>query len=455
MSKKLLILLTFCSVPFYAVAQESIGFSNPENIQPLLDYRLPEWGYTNLFLDFSLDGAFQKSKSTMSNSSATDNLFTGRLAPQYIRYYESEPRVSTYRINPIIDYSVRNQTSRTGVEDERDDIELYLQWSLDEKLFLDGSDYFFKGSFSGLFRQVNLWDKSVSESVAEYDEKSLNRVFEPTLSIGIGYGRLRTVNPMIKSLRLNERMNSLDNSQNMTQQDMMQAAEQFTRLNGYQQTYDRPQKYFWGDMDERLATDLSTMDPFDLLYLTDVTSEALGTRREGWEVSATVDLQHNVNYSLDEHRHNGDTFKETSTQTSLTPTFGGSWFKNLSLKHQIGFSGSFQYHKVLGKDSPLNNNKIFNSSASWLYTITDRFLVNTTLNYLRFGRNSAPWSRLFLVSSFDYFIEDSFSLFASADYQYFWNSWQAFSNGSLIESEDERRFRFNVGLRYYFKRGLF
>lgn len=453
MRKKLFFLLVICCIPLFAIAQQSIGFSDPDNIQPLLDYRLPEWGYTNFYLDFSADGQFQKNKS--DNSSAINNLFSGRLAPNYTRYFESEPRISTYRISPVIDYSFRNQTSATDDEDTSDDLELSLQWSLNEKLYLDDSNYFFTGSLYGLFRQLNEWEKEFIQSVVDSEEDTLYRLFNPTLSVGIGYGRLRTVNPIIQSLRLKERLNSLNTDENLNRQDIINAADQFTKLNGYQQAYDRPQKYFWGDMDEQLTADLSGLNPFDLLYLTDVTSEALGTRLEGWEVSASIDLQYNVQYFHQENGNSGGSSSETSTTTSVIPTLNGVWYKNLTLRHQIGLSGSFRYQKLLGEDSPFDDSTIFNSSASWLYSITDRFLMNNVLTFLRVGRDGNPINRLLFRSSFDYFIENRFSLFANVDYHYAWDSTQTFVDGSLIESFDERDIRFTAGLRYYLKRGLF
>lgn len=66
-------------------------------------------------------------------------------------------------------------------------------------------------------------------------------------------------------------------------QDILDAATQFTEYDGYQQTYDRPEKHFWSDMDESTAPDLGSLSTFDMLFLTDVLDEAIGTRLEGWE----------------------------------------------------------------------------------------------------------------------------------------------------------------------------
>ena len=41
-----LILLVLLSAGTPATGQTSVGFRDPDNIQPILDYRLPSWGYT-------------------------------------------------------------------------------------------------------------------------------------------------------------------------------------------------------------------------------------------------------------------------------------------------------------------------------------------------------------------------------------------------------------------------
>lgn len=48
--KKLLLLLGISFLySSFTFAQESVGFSDPDDISPLLEYRLPDWGYSNFF----------------------------------------------------------------------------------------------------------------------------------------------------------------------------------------------------------------------------------------------------------------------------------------------------------------------------------------------------------------------------------------------------------------------
>lgn len=240
MRKLLLGIIVCLCLPFQTFGRESVGFSDPDNIQPLLYYRLPEWGYTNFSMDFSTDGLFEKENGTIENTTETDNQYSGRRAPTLLHLKESEARMSRYRISSSIRYDFRDRNSFTTNDNRRDELRISANWAFNEKFYINDSDYFFTGNFYGNYNQETDWDNEISESTTEVDEKMISRFFSPAISIGIGYGRLRNVNPVIRSLRLNERLQKLNSSESLNIEDVMRAADQFTRLNGYQQSYDRP-----------------------------------------------------------------------------------------------------------------------------------------------------------------------------------------------------------------------
>lgn len=456
MRKLLLGFIVIFSLSFQSFAQDSVGFSDPDNIQPLLDYRLPEWGYTNFYLDFSLDGNLTNRQSDAEQSSAGNHQYSSQIISNYRRYRESEERISEYSLSPFIDYSIFDQNSFNNKESNNSDFQLTLLWNFDERFYRDDSDFFFTGSFYGVFRQSNIKDEEHFQETINIDETSLNRSFNPYLSIGIGYGRLRNVNPMIRSLRMNERLNALNTGQTMDQNDIIGAAEHFTRLNGYRSVYDRHQKHFWGDMDNLLSADLAALDAFDLLYLTDVTQETIGTRQEGWEVSTTATLHHSLSYRRDEDRLTDNSNSRITKSTYLAPSVSGSWYKNLSLKHQIGLNGSFQYEIALDDESLFNGDyKILFTSINWLYTITDRILTNTTIAYQRTGRELYNSNRITIHTEANYFLEDRFSIFSNLRFTYHPNWSVAYTGETITNRIDQQNLIFDVGLRYYFKRNLF
>lgn len=441
MRKLLLGLFVFLCLPISIIAQETVGFSNPDNIQPLLEYRLPEWGYTNFFLDFSLDGTVDRSRYDDAGYASTDSRYTTHLSPVYTRYYQSEERQSNYSVSSVFDYFLDKENDsnndKTSLQNYNFELNLYTE----QKFYMEDSDLFLSGSVRGNFDQFKT-DESERQPNQLFTESDFTRNFSTNISIGIGFGRIRNINPMIRSLRLGERFNALDNSQTMSNDDYRAAAEQLTKLRGYSETYDRPQKYFWNDMDALISPELSSLNPFDLLYLTDATQETIGSRIEGWEIHGTVAFDWTTRYVRDDTFDNGS---DITNNSFFIPRLSGVWSRNISLKHQLGFSANLTSFIELDPD---DDNRTFASvNASWLYTITDRILSTTNISFYRLFPNTDGFINV--NSEIDYFIENRFSLFSNI----LMNHRPKF----LDENHDRRNtlFIFNAGMRYYFKRQLF
>jgi len=441
MRKLLAGVLILCSTPFYLFAQDSVGFSDPDNIQPVLDYRLPAWGYTNFFLDFSIDGSVDRSRFEGADHASVDSRYTTHLSPVYSRFYQSENRHSIYSLSSTFDYFLDKEketdNDKTSLQNYNFELNLYTE----EKFYLENRDVFLSGSVSSNFDQVKTEDFE-NQPNQMFARSDFARNFSTNLSVGVGFGRIRNVNPVIRSLRFGERLHALDNDQTMNYEDFTSAAEQLTKFNAYNDVYDRPGKYFWGDLDELISPDLSALNPFDLIYLTDVTEESIGLRQEGWEIHATIGFDYDIRYMKAEMFENGSDITKNST---LIPSLSGVWSRNISLKHQFGISTNLV--SFIQLDSDRNNNTIASVNASWLYTITDRLLFTNNINF--FKRLSELYGFITVNSEIDYFIENRFSLFSFV----LINHRPKF----LDQDRDQRNtvFIFNAGMRYYFKRGLF
>ena len=94
------------------VAQQSVGFSDPDNIDPLLEYRLPDWGYSNFYLDFDMqaNGSDQKERAATSVEKQGDFY----MRPEYDLYRESESRI--FRFNTSLALSFTNSASKSSSE---------------------------------------------------------------------------------------------------------------------------------------------------------------------------------------------------------------------------------------------------------------------------------------------------------------------------------------------------
>jgi hypothetical protein len=365
-------------------AQQTLGFSNPQNIDPLLDYRLPDWGYTNFQIGFNLlnNGGKTKAFSTEDlrysyNLSAT---------PTYELYRESEERIFSLATLLNLGYQRRlNRQQSSAFNSESEDKEneflsrLFLNANY-KRYVADNSFILAASGFDIAFRRRSDQQSDGGQLIEEQIQHLRFINFSPR--IGYGFGRIRNVGPVIRALRMRERARALNVAVNFTNEDIQSAADQFTRYQGYLENYDRPQKYFWGDMDNATTTDLSALDTFDMLYLTDVLDEAIGTRLEGWEVTGGAVF----NYSSRLDRVEEDILTRNYLTTTEAGVFiSGRWYKNTSLVNQFGLFSDFTLTYPLNQQdtSPFDDTVQRTASmligASWLYNITDRVLLQTSL----------------------------------------------------------------------------
>jgi hypothetical protein len=462
-------LLLFISVNTI-FAQQSIGFSNPDSLQPLLDYRLPDWGYSNFYLDFDANGNGSDQKSSTFEEVRKNGIFS--LRPVYNLFRESEQRILRFNTSANFRYSGRiHYVESTSLNEETEgregELNTDLNLSLNLKEYVTEGNFIFGASpLSFNYRSR----KSEDEENGSLTAKRLiyNRTFSARPRLGYGFGRIRNVNPVIRAVRLKERTDVLNIGQNFSSQDILRAADQFTRYGGYQQTYDRPAKYFWGDMDEMTTVDLEAMNTFDMFYLTDVLDEAIGTRLEGWEAIGGLQFDYQNNL-----RRTEDQFGMTDRQKMINKEIGGflngRWYKNTSLKQQWGLFGEAVLSYPLGDEEGLRNTKrnfVLTTGVEWLWNVTDRLLFRTSLT--EFYRRSkieassigggvstefSDWlNRVSLSANLNFFVENQTVINISA-----FPSLTHFGNTESENKLDSRIFSWGIriGLRYYFSRNLY
>ncbi|MDZ7680779.1 MAG: hypothetical protein U5J63_03460 [Fodinibius sp.] len=106
-----------------AFAQQSVGFSNPDNIDSILDYRLPAWGYSNFYLDFDAQANGSDQKSTFSDNARRQGSFIVR--PTYDLYRESEARI--FRFNTGVDLTFLNGVDKSSNDFSSSDAKVQSQ----------------------------------------------------------------------------------------------------------------------------------------------------------------------------------------------------------------------------------------------------------------------------------------------------------------------------------------
>jgi hypothetical protein len=281
--------------------------------------------------------------------------------------------------------------------------------------------------------------------------------------LGIGFGRIRNVNPVLRALRLNERYKTLtDNSLSGT--EIIRSAEQFSQYTGYQRSYDRPLKYFWDDMNKQTSNRFATLPTFDQFYLNDVFNENLGSRYEGFELSLFVAYSYENSLTRDSRDYTQNIDRYFSILRFAYIDINAKYYKNLTLNHQLYANFYTAYdlplERIVGIDWRIRSNLDF----EWLWILADRWQITNSWNSLY--TRSQPKERLVsgfkayelrseLRSDLNYYIENRMVITGSFSLN---NGYSYSNNGSAINrinKESRLSWAFTAGIQYFFNRNLF
>ncbi|OAN62990.1 hypothetical protein A8B79_01825 [Balneola sp. EhC07] len=454
-------------------AQESIGYSDSTDFQYLIDYRLPDWGYSNFSISsagFSSNGTYSfidQESSNPLNRAETDranhNTNIG-FAPRYELYRESELR--TFSLDMIsgisTNFSNSKQDNISGSNTNESEgnfngQSIQSRVSLAHNYYTSDNVFLITNLFADIrYRRDNAESEIDGIVVSEVTsiERSLN--FTPTL--GIGFGRIRNVTPIIRAIRFNERYKELE-SNSLSGNEIQNTADSFTRIQGYRRTTDRFQKYFWDDINNGLNGKLDQIGAFDLFYLNDVFDENLGSRFEGYEAAVSVDYSYvNRLTKQDDHLNNTET-RIFSLYRQANLNFNIDWFKNIDLYNQLSIR---TYNSLILPLEESDQEEWANQTditAEWLWIFADRFTLDTNLQTRystrklkqntedKFGVLSSV-----LRTNLFYFVENKIAINTGVSLAY---------NGSNREFLDltvtDKRFQWsvNAGIKYYFDRNLY
>lgn len=451
--KKIIICVGLLLFPAgYLWAQQSVGFSHPHDIQQLLNYRLPSWGYSNFYLDFKSDGNIQSHEEIGTQGEAKSRRFIFLATPSYDLYHESEKRIYSLNSSADLIYNYENHNANNRDNTFRSII------NLDG----NGREYLHSKLFLLLSEQANFDYRYItSEEQNTIGKKyNFNRHFESHSKLGFGFGRVRNVTPVIRAIRLNERYQTIKDAGSFNPKEIRSVADQFTRYQGYQHRYDRPEKYFWQDMDKAVGDKISALNSFDLFYLTDVLDENIGARFEGWDIAAGGVFDYTNVMSRTEYSVSSQVDRNSSISKHPGFFVKSRWFKNISLRHQLSFSAEGQRMYPISSDQVKWQNSI-TGQIQWLWNVADRYILKTQLtdNYNGYKSDDLYYQHRVLWRNHSsigtnliYFIENRMAI--SGGILYSLNYRGDSSNNNSFDARDTA-LSYTVGLRYYFNRKLY
>ncbi|MDP4176325.1 MAG: hypothetical protein Q8933_20255, partial [Bacteroidota bacterium] len=284
-----------------------------------------------------------------------------------------------------------------------------------------------------------------------YGSKNQNYDFQ----FGIGWGKYRNVTPVVTALRFQQRLKQLNLLNNdLSSKAVEDLAEQFSRQDYYSSVYNRPDKYFWRDIEKVLINDnivsLNSLNQYANSYLREVPNEMRFIRNEGLASGIGLEVNYvNNYYSANYTYYNPKISEEFYTLANAYIQYS----HQLNLNSQFGFLLSANGGPNLIKNSAIKQRYMLSAQLGYDYELTDRIVASAEENFsLSFYNSDLQEKSLYNSVSLglNYFIEDNVLLKASYNWRYSDDKHISGINNFQWNSNNY----VNLGITYYFDRGI-
>jgi hypothetical protein len=243
------------------------------------------------------------------------------------------------------------------------------------------------------------------------------------LSGGIVYGRVRDATTVYQVRIIEQRLIETGVLKGeLASQTRQKIAGLFYNRKNYQFRYERPDRFFWRDIEEALASDPA----FNASWV---------VRRCGWSAGPVIEASHSydkrdditrefVRYSSPDSSGvdtlSIDDYERDSFEDNVKLGLQAAYYLPLNLRWQIDFISSF-YRYV----QPENNGFTLETSANVYYEIADRWRASGAIQHLRAISDPSPdepssylypYRCLSVDAGIDYYIESRTALSLSLDY---------------------------------------
>ncbi|MDX2472594.1 MAG: hypothetical protein QNL91_02705 [Candidatus Krumholzibacteria bacterium] len=422
------------ALPVLVQAQTSIGYGNPTDIANLLEYRLPDWSYRVWDAEFSFGGRGndRRAGGDVNFGNSTSLL----LGSDYFQAWESEKRHLSLRGDVGGKYRRNHDGTPTREQQSR---ELSGQYGLDGRL----QRYLAEGPFSVSVRAESrrgYTERLRSQRIVDdwEDDDSYYRSNRHTAHAGLGWGRVRNVEPVLRAQRLSERLVALGRAPLLAAQ-VQEIAAVWAQQSGYFSVYDRYERHFWDEVLTPMLDPANPLTAYEILYLMEVMREDLTGRRQGMELLAEV------GYS---ESHSDGSLQEQNLR-ARTPRLAFSASRNLSLTQQIELLAAYVYSWSNSNDNSRDYGYA-TLEVAHLWNLTDRYRLDTSARY----RGGSEIQREYreqqgaLSSSFSIYLEDQLSLNVNAMASFQWTD----LDDRVAQTWN---WTYGVGLVYHLDRAIF
>jgi hypothetical protein len=422
------------------------------------NFKIPDSDLRSLWFNTNLNIQTNKNNHVYpgpdaSNSRADYNSdFRFNLNPRFFLLKESDDRMllinadmtGTYNHN----YSESNSLGQPATNSRTNNYTAIINLNLNYNNYINSGNVFYSaGSTDRVVLNDSKGESNYFTPLKEYNGfKSQSYTF----SLGAGIGKLRNVTPVVTAVRFQERLkqvNLLDKDlSNKTIEDL---AGQFYKQSYYNSVYNRPDKYFWQDMDKILANDevsLKDMNMYSDAYLRESVNEVRFLRNEGFVAGLNLQLNYQNQYTASNQGY------YLSEQLFAMGQAYINFSHQMNLNSQLNFNLSLSGGPDVIAHPSERQQYSMAAGLGYDYELTDRLVasVNNTF-YLLFGNYVVQQKLLsnYFNINMKYFVEDNLSL--NIDYNWTYSD----SKGPYYSSDRNiiNTHSINIGFSYYIETG--
>ncbi|MBN1301867.1 MAG: hypothetical protein JW995_11690 [Melioribacteraceae bacterium] len=283
--------------------------------------------------------------------------------------------------------------------------------------YINNSDWFYSAD---VYSRISL-NKTERFSSRNYEEENIfiqNDVQQYDVTFGFGYGKMRNVTPLVQAARLQNRLMVLNKlNKPFDNETMIALAQQLSKSSAYNNVYDRPEKYFWNDIESTLNShgiSLSTLNQYAASYLREVENEIRFMRYEGFMINPLLGLEYRKS-----RYYYGPGDEDAQEGSLLLFGFAFDYCTQLNLYSQ------FRNNLVVKGGSFMNNHPEYKqehnliNTTTYAYEVTDRFILEVENEFMykiiNYTESGSETENSFVISAY-YFWED----YITSSLQYRW-----------------------------------
>jgi len=446
----LISILTLLSINY--LRAQTYGLDNADPAV-FTKFKVPDTDLRTLWLNTGLNlSTSKRTQNYYYDISNYNSDFRFNLSPNYFLLNETDDRylALTAYLNTTYDKSYSENKSNydqfTNINKSNSyNGNLNVQFTLNN--YFNHEDVFYSFG-SNIIVQMN-------DNKSEQDQASISSTYEGNklqnyiFSFGIGKGKLRNVTPVVSALRFQERMKQLNLINNDLSENTIEGlAQQFYKQTYYSQIHDRPDKYFWQDIEKTLSkggVSLSGLNMYADNYLRETTNEIRFMRNEGLIAQMDIQLNYNNIYS-------SFTTSKIAEQFFTLVNLYLEYSHQLNLNSQLRFNLSLSGGPNILTRPAIRQEYSLNGDIGYDYELTDRLVISLEDTfYILFQNTNEEYRNVgnTLGLTANYFVEDNLSLYATYNWDY--NDSKYFST-TIYNSQNHNSL--SIGFTYYFERGF-